>query len=156
MTPFYEKVYAICLTVGTRAVEVVVISNDTALRTGETALLVCVGFGEPEVEISWSFNGAPVVNASLITIYEEDLVQGERIFKQFFLQICNLAESDAGGYTCIASNGFTTDNATTQLTVTRKFINACHVSRRQSMYIEDHVHLFLYRLPSTRVGSDIQ
>ena len=95
------------------------ISNDTTLRTGDTALLACVGFGEPEVEISWSFNGAPVVNTSLITIYEEDIVQGERIFKQSFLQICSLAEADAGGYTCIASDGFTTDNATTQLTVTR-------------------------------------
>ena len=94
------------------------ISNDTTLRTGETALLTCVGFGEPEVEISWSFNGAPVVNASLITIYEEDDVQGERIFKQSLLQICSLAESDAGGYTCIATNGQATDNAVIQLTVT--------------------------------------
>ena len=93
------------------------ISNSTALRTGDTALLTCVGFG-PDVEISWSFNGAPVVNTSLITIYEEDVVQGERIFKQSFLQICSLAEADAGGYTCIASDGFTTANATTQLTVT--------------------------------------
>ena len=99
------------------------ISNSTTLRTGETALLACVSFGEPDVEISWSFNGAPVVNTSLVTIYEEGVVQGERIFKQSFLQICSLAEADAGGYTCIASDGFTTDNATTQLTVTRKFIN---------------------------------
>ena len=101
-----------------QASEVEVISNDTALRTGDTALLACVGFGEPEVEISWSFNGAPVVNTSLITIYEEDFVQGERIFKQSLLQICSLAESDAGGYTCIVGDGFTSDNATTQLTVT--------------------------------------
>ena len=104
---------------GSQASEVVVISNDAALREGETALLACVGFGEPEVEISWSFNGAPVVSTSLVTIGEEDVVQGERIFKQSFLQICSLAEANAGGYTCIASDGFTTDNATTQLTVTR-------------------------------------
>ena len=97
------------------------ISNSTTLRTGETALLACVGFGEPEVEISWSFNGALVVNTSLITIYEEGVVQGKRIFKQSFLQICSLVEADAGGYTCIASDGFTTDNATIQLTVTSKY-----------------------------------
>ena len=94
------------------------ISNDTTLRAGETALLACVGFGEPDVEISWSFNGAPVTNTSLITIYEEDVVQGERLFKQSFLQICSLAESDAGSYTCVVSDGFTTANSTTQLTVT--------------------------------------
>ena len=112
--------FVICcyLFIGSQAPEVVVISNDTALRTGKTALLSCVGFGESEVEISWTFSGAPVVNTSLITIYEEDVVQGERIFKQSFLQICSLAEADAGGYTCIASDGFTTDNATTQLAVT--------------------------------------
>ena len=98
--------------------EIAIISNDTILTEGETALLACVGFGEPDVEISWSFNGAPVVNTSLITIYEENVVQGERVFKQSFIQICSLAESDAGGYTCIASDGFTTSNATTQLTVT--------------------------------------
>ena len=98
------------------------ISNDTTLRTGETALLACVGFGEPDVEISWSFNGAPVVNTSLITIYEEDFVQGERIFKHSLLQICSLVAADAGGYTCIASDGFTTDNTTTQLTLTSKLI----------------------------------
>ena len=101
--------------IGSQASEVVVISNDTALRRGETVLLACVGFGEPDVEISWSLNGAPVVN---ISIYEEDVVQGERIFKQSFLRICGLVEADAGGYTCIVSDGFTTANATTQLTVT--------------------------------------
>ena len=105
------------MTVGTPAVEVVVISNDTTLNAGETALLACVGVGGPDVEISWSFNGAPVVNTSLITIYEENVVQGERIFKQSFLQICGLAESDSGGYTCITRNGILTDNATTQLSV---------------------------------------
>ena len=111
----------VLICVGSQASEVVVISNDTTLRTGETAVLACVGFGEPEVEISWSFNGEPVVNTSLITISEEDVVRGERIFKQSFLQICSLAEADAGGYTCIASDGFTADNATTQLTVTGDF-----------------------------------
>ena len=80
--------------------------------------MACVGFGEPGMEITWSLNGAPLVNTSLITIYEEDVAQGERIFKQSFLQICNLVEENTGGYTCIASDGFTTDNATTQLTVT--------------------------------------
>ena len=93
------------------------ITYDAVLRTGEAALLACVGFGEPDVEISWSFNGAPVVNTSLITICEEDSLQGERIFKQSFLQIRSLGKADAGDYNCIVSDGFTTTNATTQITV---------------------------------------
>ena len=106
------------LFIGSQASEVVVISNDTALRRGEIALLACVGFGEPDIEIIWSFNGAPVVNTSLITIYEEYVVQGEKIYKQSFLQICSLVEEDTGGYTCIVSDGFTTTNASTILIVT--------------------------------------
>ena len=150
------------------------ISNSTTLRTGETALLACVSFGEPDVEISWSFNGAPVVNTSLVTIYEEGVVQGERIFKQSFLQICSLAETDDGGYTCIASDGFTTDNATTQLTVTRKFINVLflllnfffvffltHNKYCLWMIIAKGdffllICLFVYRFSSSRGCSDIQ
>ena len=100
--------------------EAAAISNDTSAKEGETTLLACVGFGEPDVDISWSFNGAPVVNTSLVTIYEEEVVQGRRNFKQSFLQMCSLALSDAGDYTCIISNSVTMDNATTQLTVTSK------------------------------------
>ena len=103
------------MTIDAQAVEVVVISNDTTLNAGETALLACVAFGEADVEISWSFNGAPVVNTSLVTINEEDVVNGGRSFKQSFLQICSLSASDAGGYTCIASSGQAAANATTQL-----------------------------------------
>jgi hypothetical protein len=94
------------------------ISNDMSLRTEENALLACVGYGEREVEIIWIFDGEPVINTSLITIHEDDVHKRESIFKQSILQICNLAESDAGDYTCIVSDGFTTANATVQFTVT--------------------------------------
>ena len=93
------------------------ISNDTTLGTGETPLLACVGFGEPEVEISWSFNGAPVVNTSLITITEEDVVQGQRIFKLSFLQICSLSTPNVGGYTCLINNGQRTVSSTVNVLV---------------------------------------
>ena len=46
------------------------LSKDLSLNSGETALLSCVGFGEPDVEISWSFNGAPVANTSLTPILD--------------------------------------------------------------------------------------
>lgn len=100
--------------------EIVAISSDLTLNTGESALLACIGIGELDVEISWSFDGAPVVNTSLVTIYEEDFVKGGRVFKQSFLQLCSLTLSDAGGYTCITSNSHVITNATTQLTVRRK------------------------------------
>ena len=94
------------------------ISKDLSLNTGETALLSCVGFGEPHVEISWSFNGAHIANTSLTPIFEENIVQGTKLYKQSFLQLCSVAMSNAGDYTCVTSSGHTTSNATTRLTVT--------------------------------------
>ena len=97
--------------------ELVVLSNDTSLDEGETALLACVGYGLPDVEISWSFNGEIVMNSSLVTIYEEETVQGERVFLQSFLQLCSLEPADAGAYTCVVSNGLTSVNSSVLLAV---------------------------------------
>lgn len=94
----------------------VAISNDTSLEEGETALLACVGTG---TEISWSINGQTVVNTSRVTIYEEEVVQGSRTFKQSFLQLCTLEISDTGIYTCEVTNGQITANATVTLDVAR-------------------------------------
>ena len=96
---------------------VAMLSKDLSLNSGETALLSCVGFGEPDVEISWSFNGAPVVNSSLTPIFEENIIQGSRPYKQSFLQLCSVTTSSAGSYTCGASNGQGISNAITQLSV---------------------------------------
>jgi len=99
-----------------------VISNDSSLVEGETALLACVGYGQPDVEITWVRDGETVMNSTLITIYEEDIVQGERLFKQSFLQLCSVDLVHSGGYTCVASNGERSVNSTVQLTVTGKHI----------------------------------
>ena len=93
------------------------LSKNLSLNSGETALLFCVGFGEPDVEVNWMFNGAPVANTSLTPIFEENIIQGSRPYKQSFLQLCSVTTSSAGSYTCSASNGQTTSNAITQLSV---------------------------------------
>ena len=102
------------------AAELVIISNHTSLPEGETALLACVGYGVPSVDVTWMLNGQAVLNSSLVSITEEDLVRGERTFRQSFLQICSVGMANAGVYTCVVSNGETSVNSTTQLTVTGK------------------------------------
>ena len=99
----------------------VVISDDTSLIVGDTAFLVCVGYGQPYVEISWTLNGEVVTNDSLVTIYEEEVSQGGRLFKQSFLELCSLEVSDSGVYTCTVSNNETAVNATTQLSVSGEY-----------------------------------
>lgn len=100
--------------------EVVLISNDTSLVEGETALIACVGYSVSGVDIFWSFNGQTVQNNSLVSIYEEEVQRGSKVFKKSFLQLCGVALSDAGGYTCVVSNNFgeiMTTNFTVQLNV---------------------------------------
>ena len=98
--------------------ELVILSNNSALAKGETALQACVGQGFPSVEINWLYNGQILMNSSLASISEQDVTQGDEVFKQSFLQICNLTLIDAGGYTCIVSNGEISAASSTQLTVT--------------------------------------
>ena len=96
----------------------VILSDHSSVTKGETALLACVGQGFPLVEISWMRNGQRLVNSFLVTITEENVTHGERLFKQSFLQICSVEIADAGEYTCIVSNGEVSVNSSTQLTVT--------------------------------------
>ena len=104
------------------------ISNNILLSVGASTVLVCVGFGEPSVETSWIFNGAPVVNTPLTTVNEMDFIRGGRVRKLSFLQICSVSASDDGNYICIANNGQATRNATTQLMVDGEWSPPDHTS----------------------------
>ena len=99
------------------SLELAVISSHTSVGAGETAILVCVGFGEPDVNITWSRDDQVISNSSLVSIYEEDLTRGDRLFKQSFLQLCSLQMSDSGTYTCTVSNGKASITSTTELSV---------------------------------------
>ena len=109
------------------ALELAIISNDTSVDAGETAVLICVGYGLPSVDITWSRDGQIVSNSSLVSIYEEDLAQGGRVFKQSFLQLCSLQMSDSGVYTCSVSNGLSSVNSTVELSVHGKSFNTKNI-----------------------------
>ena len=111
-----------CMTVKSNLLfntEVVIISNTTSLYVGDTILLTCVGFGQlqPDVEITWSKNGADIMNSSSTIIYEEEIAEGGRTFKVSTLVLCGLQGSGAGSYNCTVRNNQTTMTATTQLSV---------------------------------------
>ena len=97
--------------------ELVIISNDTSADAGETAVLICVIYGQPNVDITWSRDGQVITNSSLVSINEEDLTQGGRVFKLSFLQLSSLQMSDSGVHTCSVSNGLSSVNSTVDLTV---------------------------------------
>ena len=107
--------YIICAGGG---LEVVAISANTSVDAGGTAVLICVGYGQPNVDITWSRDGQIISNSSLVSIYEEDLAQGGRVFKQSFLQICSVGVAGSDIYTCTVSNGRDSVNSTVELSVT--------------------------------------
>ena len=72
-------------------VRILLVSNDTILTEGESALLTCVGSGQ----LSWSFKGAAVGNSSLVTIYEQPVTE---TLQQSSLLLCGVRMADAGGY----------------------------------------------------------
>ena len=80
-------------------------------------MLICVGYGLPNVDITWSRDGQIISNSSLVSIYEEDLAQGGRVFRQSFLQLCSLQMADSGNYTCAVSNGISSLTSTVDLSV---------------------------------------
>ena len=92
------------------------------MDAGETAVLICVGFGQPRADITWTRDGQEISNTSLVTIYEEDLAQGGRVFKQSFLQLCSLRMSDSGVYTCSVSNGLSSVNSSVELAVSGRLL----------------------------------
>ena len=96
------------------------ISNDFSLNAGDTALLLCVGYGQPDVQITWTRNGQLIANSSNVSIYEEEVTQGGRQFKQSILELCSLEVNDAGSYVCTVNSGPATVNATTQLFISGK------------------------------------
>lgn len=104
------------------SVELALISPDTTLAEGETAILACVGYSQPYVEVTWMHRGAPVMNSSLVTTYQEDTVEMGLPFRQSFLQLCSVSLANSGEYTCIVTNGLSSVNSTVQLTISSKDI----------------------------------
>ncbi len=98
--------------------ELVAISNHTSLSEGETALLACVGYGLPTAEVTWMRNGQTIMNSSLVSVIEEDVVQEGKVFRQSVLQLCSVEVSDSGSYLCVVSNGLSDANFTVNLLVT--------------------------------------
>ena len=93
-------------------------------------MLICVIYGQPNVDITWSRDGQIISNSSHVSIYEEDLLQGGCAFRQSFLQLCSLQISDSENNTCSISNGLSSTNSTVQVFLGTIVGMAKHFSKR--------------------------
>ena len=98
--------------------ELVLISNNTSIAEGESTVLTCVGYGETDVDISWSRNDQAIANSSFVTIFESDFVQGGKRFRESLLQLCSVEMADAGRYVCEVNVGHQDAMFDVQLQVT--------------------------------------
>ncbi|XP_070569690.1 myosin light chain kinase, smooth muscle-like isoform X2 [Ptychodera flava] len=78
----------------------------------KSAKFSCTVEGKPIPEVSWKFEGQQLRDSGRYEIYEENGVH--------FLEINDLAVSDAGVYTCTINNSEGTERATSTLTVIEK------------------------------------
>ena len=87
---------------------------------GETAILTCIGYGLPDVTVTWSRYDQPLDNSSLVLILEDEFYQAGKLFIQSFLHICGARVTDFGPYTCTIDSGFVSLDISTELTVISK------------------------------------
>lgn len=97
--------------------DVVAVSEPTSLMIGDTAILVCVSYGEETQETIWHKNGTLLTNSSLISFYDEftNFTLGGMPFTLSFLQICSVNFEDASPYSCLINNRGGFVSAQTQL-----------------------------------------
>ena len=97
--------------------DLALITNDTSVDVGDNVLLICVGYGQPSVSITWSRNGQEIANGSNVYVTEEDVELGGRVFRQSFLRLCGLQTCQSGIYNCSINNGISTVKSYTSVSV---------------------------------------
>ena len=87
------------------AVELVTISPPTNPIVGDTTFLACVTYGPTTGQTTWTRDGQPLFNTSLVSIFEANSVQGGLTFKISYLRLCGVTLRQSGLYACTVSNG---------------------------------------------------
>ena len=94
------------------------ISNATYVEAGQSAILVCIGYGsEAALSVSWNRGDQTISNGTYETIYEEWIEVGGRTYLQSFLQLCNVQLTEAGNYTCMVTDGVSSTSSDVIVTV---------------------------------------
>ena len=85
---------------------IVLSSNNTDVFVGDTVYLTCVGYGDPPLSVGWLRGDRELSNGSRVTVYEEEReTEGGERFITSVLEVCSVTQSDAGEYSCVATNG---------------------------------------------------
>lgn len=97
-----------------------IIPDDTTAVEGNTLILTCVGSGVPSPVVTWLKGGENVLTAldgSRVSVNSSDIEEGGVTFVQTTLEICSLELTDAGMYSCVATNDNGTETHSLQVDV---------------------------------------
>ena len=94
---------------------IVISPENTSTVAGSTTILACVGYGSPSV--TWSKDGAVLVNNSQVTIFEDQVTRGGFTFTKSVLQLCDTQDVNSGQYSC-SIEGIQMNSANFKLSVT--------------------------------------
>ena len=96
--------------------QIVISPENTSTVAGSTIVLACVGYGSPSV--TWSKDGAVLVNNSQVTIFEDQVIRGGFTFTKSVLQLCDTQDVNSGQYSCSIEGIQMNDSATFELSIT--------------------------------------
>ena len=99
--------------------QIVISPENTSTVAGSTTVLACVGYGSPSV--TWSKDGAVLMNNSQIIILEDQVTSRGFTFTKSVLQLCDTQGVNSGQYSCSIESVDGTqmnDSATFELSVT--------------------------------------
>ena len=115
--------YCVCVTVlhYTYIADISLEVENQTVHEGDTASFFCQTTGKPIPNISWYFNGAPIIetNATKYMITEMPL---NDVAKSSTLTVRNATSSNIGTYSCKAANFRSSDISSAVLTINGKGI----------------------------------
>ena len=94
---------------------------DQVQDEGGAASFSCQATGEPVPTISWYFNGIPISNDTDVDKYDISETSVNTTTINSTLTIMSVESSDAGTYTCNATNVVSSDTSSGVLTVNGEF-----------------------------------
>ncbi len=114
-------------------------SDAIAIKTGESAQLICVGYPADHVNITWSYNNQSISEANGITVREEILPNG----KKSILEYSSMNLQDAGPRKCTVSNGCQSVTSDVSVAITGEISNFnCWKQIDSYIFIEDIILVF--------------
>ena len=98
------------------------ISQNVSAKAGSNTVIMCKGYGGPQLNIIWSQNGEVISNTTFTTIHEEYVNEKGRLLKQSSLRLSNLQACDSGEFQCMITDYNTSHYSSLWMEITGMYL----------------------------------